>query len=867
MKKEKRNRDYQKVTSKILATLMIFSLILSPSVLADAKETSLSKGKLTRVSVHDPSIFESNGTYYALGSHVASAKSSDLMHWEQVSTDYQNVDNEPFYGDLSETFKEPFQWAGYNDGDAANGGYAVWAPDIIWNPHYVWDDGSKGAYMLYCCTSSTWRRSCIVYLVSKTMDGTYEYGDTIIYSGFTKTGNPDGNSTRNTRWDNNYLNLKELVSLGAKNGGIDAISDNWFTTSGDWNNLYAPNAIDPTVFFGADGKFYMTYGSWSGGLFILELDSKTGKPIYPGVDSIDPVSGNFVDRYFGTHIAGGNHESGEAPYILYDEETQYYYLYETYGGLTATGGYNMRLFRSKNVTGPYLDAAGRNAAESGSNNDLYGVKLIGNYQFHEQRGKRAAGHNSAMIDKDGSRYLVYHQRFNDSPINEGHELRVHQQFLNESGWPVTAVYEYSGEQPTHYNTQEVVGIYEFVNHGNDSTGNMLPTENVILFEDGSIGGDYTGTWEKKSSSYGYDSLTMKIGNVVYEGYFFRQSNEADSPKQVMTFSAIGNDNTSIWGSMMDDSAETLVSVAASSLDRQVPTSVRENISLPSSIMGASISWSSSRPDLLSPSGQVHSAKEDTVVTLTATISKDQASITRTYTITVQAMAKLIYQFDFNTKNSDRSFSSTINSSKQGKAVIQGSVSHENDQERGRVIHIVNEAGSKGVNYLKLPSDTFSDVTDAGFSVSMWVNVGKSTFDHSALFEANLNNTQGMYPMTRIGANLLARINANGYSDVQNELLHSNGYRDQWEKVVYTVNPNGVRVYLNGVLVGEEQKDLSGCFDSSNAFSIQKAAHVALGNGVIFGDEDVRNVKYDDVEIYSGILTADEVLASYNADIQ
>lgn len=129
------------------------------------------------------------------------------------------------------------------------------------------------------------------------------------------------------------------------------------------------------------------------------MTARREKRFIRGFDSTDEVSGNFVDRYFGVHLAGGNHQSGEAPYIQYDPETGYYYLYETYGGLTAEGGYNMRLFRSENPTGPYVDAAGRNASENGEDNDNYGIKLIGNYSFYNQLGKRAAGHNSALIDE------------------------------------------------------------------------------------------------------------------------------------------------------------------------------------------------------------------------------------------------------------------------------------------------------------------------------------------------------------------------------------------------------------------------------------------------------------------------------------
>ena len=473
------------------AALLTAAAVAACSLTAAAQETDVQEtaapGKAVHVCVHDPSVFEdTDGTFYLFGSHTATASSEDLIAFEQLNFDYGNGKNVPFYGNLTEMLEKPFEWAGYDDGDAASG-FAVWAPDYIWNPYYVWEDGSEGAYMLYFCTSSTWRRSCIGFLVAKEVKGEYTFGDMLVYSGFTKNGEYDGKSTRDTTWDNDYLNLKELVEKGAEGGGIDEVSDNWFNQDGSWDHTYAPNAIDPNIFFDASGeKMYMSYGSWSGGMFLLELDRETGRAIYPGVDSVDEVSGNFVDRYFGVHLIGGDHQSGEGPYISYDPETEYDYLDCTYGGLAAEGGYNMRLFRSKNVTGPYLDAAGNNAADNKKSGDKFGIKLIGNYSFYDQIGKRAAGHNSQIYTSAGERFLVYHQRFDIKPQLEAHEVRVHQQFLNEDEWPVTAVYEYLGEQPEHYEAADVAGAYELVNHGNKTNGDMIETQMITLNEDGTI---------------------------------------------------------------------------------------------------------------------------------------------------------------------------------------------------------------------------------------------------------------------------------------------------------------------------------------------------------------------------------------------
>lgn len=809
------------------------------------------------VTVHDPSIIRTNeGEYYVLGSHTASAKSADLIAWEQVNFDYGNPENTPFYGNLQENLAEPFQWAGYNDGDCT-GGYAVWAPDIIWNPYYAWEDGSSGAYMLYCCTSSTWRRSCIAYLVSKDFSGPYTYADTIVYSGFTLNGAPDGNSSRNTQWDNDYLNLKELVEKGSANGGIDEISDNWFTATGDWDNTYAPNAIDPNLFFDADGeKLYMSYGSWSGGLFILELDPATGEAIYPGVDSVDEASGNFADRYFGVHIAGGNHQSGEGPYIQYDAETGYYYLYETYGGLTAEGGYNMRLFRSESPYGPYLDAAGGNAADNGESNDNYGIKLIGNYSFYGQIGKRAAGHNSALIDEDGSRYLVYHQRFDIKPQLESHEVRVHQQFLNEDLWPVTAVYEYRGEQPEHYEDADIVGSYEFINHGKTTSGQMLETQMLTLNEDGTVEGAAAGTWEKTDSGRGYDFVKFTFDDgSVFNGFFFRQHKENADTEPVMTFSAIGG-NLSIWGSKIDmENNEMVVDMAAVSLGQLLPTATKENITLPSSVMGADVSWSSADASVISGTGEVTPAEEDTRVALTATITRGDLTREETYKVTVRGQAVLICGYDFEEASVDGTSILPIEGSTLAEnAELTGEAAIVTDDERGSVLQVKNEAGAKGVNYLRLPEDTLQPVTASGYTVAMWAKISEDTWEHSALFEAD---AKGNYPLTRIGANLIARINANAYSDVQGALLTTSGERGVWQHIAYTVDPNGIKVYLNGALVGEEKKDIGDCF-RKNKTGISQAKDVMVGSGFIWDDEDCRDVLFDDVRVYDGVLTEAEV---------
>ena len=42
-----------------------------------------------------------------------------------------------------------------------------------------------------------------------------------------------------------------------------------------------PNAIDPSVFYDKDDRMWMVYGSWSGGIYLVELDPATGLVIHP----------------------------------------------------------------------------------------------------------------------------------------------------------------------------------------------------------------------------------------------------------------------------------------------------------------------------------------------------------------------------------------------------------------------------------------------------------------------------------------------------------------------------------------------------------------------------------------------------------
>jgi arabinan endo-1,5-alpha-L-arabinosidase len=108
------------------------------------------------------------------------------------------------------------------------------------------------------------------------------------------------------------------------------------------------NAIDPGVLLDpTDGRLWLTYGSYFGYIRLVELDPKTGLRRYP------------TRAPFNVAI------NSEASIPIYHDG--WYYLLVTHGSCCqgANSTYNIRMGRSRKVTGPYLDNMGIDMIEGG----------------------------------------------------------------------------------------------------------------------------------------------------------------------------------------------------------------------------------------------------------------------------------------------------------------------------------------------------------------------------------------------------------------------------------------------------------------------------------------------------------------------
>ena len=504
--------------AKCIAAMLLGTVLLTGCGGGQIKEVdveSLEKGSAnTGGSLHDPFVIQGDdGTFYCYGSHMTAATSTDLYKWKSWANGVTK--NNKIYDNL---LVEPFAAFSYV-GKGEQGDYSVWAPSVIYNK-------TTGKYIMYFCTTCSYIQSNLCMAQSDNPGGPYHYIGTYIYSGFMK---PNLSKT-------NYYDIM---------GEDKTVRDRYITAVG-YNNQLWPNAIDPAMFYDRDDRLWMVYGSWSGGIFLLELDPETSQPIHPETDD-----GKEVDKYFGKRLVGGKHHAIEGPYIQYDAETDMYYLYLSYGALQANGGYQIRVFRSENPDGPYVDASGHTL---GINDDLdhfenYGTKLMGNYTLPTLKTTYMAPGGQSTFEADGKRYIVYHQRFLNR--NEEHSVRVHQMAMNRDGWPCIFPFQTNGEELSAdgYTEETVRGVYYLVDHGL-SVDASINEPVKCTFNKGKITGDMTGTYKLEE---GTNYIDVRLGDAQFKGVLVDMPDEAGNPTRCLT--AVSDNNHALWGVRYLEGAE------------------------------------------------------------------------------------------------------------------------------------------------------------------------------------------------------------------------------------------------------------------------------------------------------------------------
>ncbi len=534
--------------------------------------TNVSGVTVTRVGVHDPSVvYEPTSKYYYIfGSHRATARTKDMMKWENSSWSCSiygqsgAFDSKYAYlafstcnttkvtiGGVEKDFQnfDAKAWSSAYGGDYNIMGN-LWAPDVIYN-------NKMQKWCMYMSVNGPTWNSSIVLLTSDKITGPYLYQGPVIITGFNVNNNAEVS----------YKKTDLELVIGTQSSLPSRYTSYWGSR---W-----PHAIDPCVFYDEEGTLWMAYGSWSGGIWMLKLNEETGLRDYDTKYSV-VGSGDAVtsDPYFGKRIADGFYSSGEGSYIEYIGG--YYFLFISNGGLAAggvaddfnNGGYQMRVFRSEKADGPYKDKYGRNAIYTSYQRNFgpgcytAGVNIFGAYGSwgNMNDGERSQGHNSIIAAEDGRTYLVYHSRFQN--MGEMFMTKVHQVFQNKDGWLVAAPFEYTGEKvksddiatTQQIATEQIPGKYKLLMHkyGIDHTKKELCTPvEVTLSSDGKISGAYSGLWGvTEGTSYMY----MIVGGTRYEGVMVEQGMDKNTnawsvtftPDMVPAFTGLATGGVTVW---------------------------------------------------------------------------------------------------------------------------------------------------------------------------------------------------------------------------------------------------------------------------------------------------------------------------------
>ncbi len=697
------------------------------------------------VSVHDPSVVRTTGqVFYIVGSHNGFARSTDnMVSWQGVSNNYYGrvasdgsvqrcgyadaytthavksvtvlsggVPTEAAFGNF-----DAKAWAQGNQADWSIDGN-MWAPDVMWNP-------TLGKWCMYMSLNGDAWHSVIVMLAADVITGPYVYQGPVVFSGF----------INNTVPEISYKKTDLELVLGTQ-----TTLPSRYNIGSSWGNTY-PNNIDPCVFWDEDGQLWIAYGSWSGGIFMLKLDAKTGLRDYTQTYPLTWEGSTLKsDPYFGTHVAGGYYVSGEGPYIQHIG--RYYYLFLSYGGFAPDGGYEMRIFRSEHPDGPYTDGQGTSAIYSrweynvgpGATTNR-GMKLLGAYNGwgFQTVGETAQGHNSATADGHGRNFVVYHTKFNDGTL--GHQVRTRQLFLNQQGWLCAAPFQFDGETETDdsiacrssYTKEQLAGTYAVLFHryrmDHEQMEEVTPVE-ITLTEAGRITGDYTGTW---ALTDGTSYVRLTLGGVAYYGVVVQQQVDGTTLKAI-AITAAANSGLSMWAWRMEPQSAVAYNVKNYTMPIKQNATVNRNIALYGvATHGAQIEWLSSHPDIISTTGKYSPPAEATRVDLTCRISAGDYAYEQQFTVTAakevvpsgDAKSDIAGYYDFDAKPLTNAYATSQQATLARLRTTAVPVLEQDLARFGQVVHTY--AGEASANsYVRMPNPLLGQDLSQGFTVSLWV---------------------------------------------------------------------------------------------------------------------------------------------------
>lgn len=304
------------------------------------------------------------------------------------------------------------------------------------------------------------------------------------------------------------------------------------------------NAIDPSVITGGDGRRWMHYGSYFGGLYCVELDPATGLTRTPG------DLGHLTARRANWRV-----DNLEAPEIHYNPNTGKYYLFGSYEPLMTT--YNVRVCRGDRAEGPFTDFHGKEMRDTTNNFPI----LTAPYRFHGHDGWAGTGHCGVFDDGTGRVFMVHQARL--APRNELMDLHLRRVFFTPDGWPVVSPERYAGNPDTTFSIPDIAGVWEVIRIDDPRSNRGLEAGQVLWGEGGLKAGEtQTGricaiypdghvTLGNESGSWQFDPttqlLSITLGGETVADLIVHSGHDWERQADTILFTGLDPDGRSVWG--------------------------------------------------------------------------------------------------------------------------------------------------------------------------------------------------------------------------------------------------------------------------------------------------------------------------------
>ena len=220
-----------------------------------------------------------------------------------------------------------------------------------------------------------------------------------------------------------------------------------------------PRAMDPSPVLAPDGAMWMTFGSYAGGIYLVQLNPETGLmqdfPDHVWCNNPEIPHWQIHPERFRKLAAHPGFDGGdpivneaEASFLYCHPTNGWWYLFMNWGACCdgADSTYEIRVGRSATLAGPYLDRDGVDLLDGGGTLVLdQAGEILGNPRFI------GPGHAGLWVDPSGRHHFTFH--YYDGADNGTSKLgEILMTFPD--GWPEP----WLTDCPSDVNGDQLVGV-------------------------------------------------------------------------------------------------------------------------------------------------------------------------------------------------------------------------------------------------------------------------------------------------------------------------------------------------------------------------------------------------------------------------